>query len=85
VNFASALRNDIALFSESQSRVLLSASPEKADSLKAWLEQQGVPYQVLGTVKGRELQIQVNGTEVIRSSVDRLEEVWKEAIPCLMK
>jgi phosphoribosylformylglycinamidine synthase len=85
VNFASALRNDIALFSESQSRVLLSASPEKADSLKAWLEQQGVPYQVLGTVKGRELQIQVNGTEVIRSSVDRLEEVWKEAIPCLMQ
>ncbi|TDF95538.1 phosphoribosylformylglycinamidine synthase subunit PurL [Paenibacillus piri] len=85
VDFSTGLRSDIALFSESQSRVLLSASPAKAAALKQWLEQQGVPYQELGQVQGTELQIQVNAKPVIQASVAQLEKVWKDAIPCLMK
>ncbi|MDF2959199.1 MAG: purL [Paenibacillus sp.] len=85
VNFTTSLRNDIALFSESQSRILLSASPEKAPALKLWIEQQGVPYQQLGQVQGQELQIQVNTKPVVQASVAQLEKVWKDAIPCLMK
>lgn len=85
VNFASELRNDIALFSESQSRILLSASPEKAEELKAYIAGQGVPVQQLGQVTGQELQIQVNAEPVIQASVAQLEKVWKDAIPCLMK
>ncbi|WP_282937799.1 phosphoribosylformylglycinamidine synthase subunit PurL [Paenibacillus sp. RC67] len=85
VNFSTELRNDIALFSESQSRILLSASPEQAESLKQWIAEQGVPYQELGQVQGQELQIQVNAKPVIQSPVAQLEKVWKDAIPCLMK
>lgn len=85
VNFTSDLRNDIALFSESQSRILLSASPEQAEALKQWIAEQGVPYQELGQVQGTELQIQVNAKPVIQASVQQLEKVWKDAIPCLMK
>ncbi|WP_028549884.1 phosphoribosylformylglycinamidine synthase subunit PurL [Paenibacillus sp. UNC451MF] len=85
VNFSTELRNDIALFSESQSRILLSASPEQAEALKQWIAEQGVPYQELGQVQGQELQIQVNAKPVIQSPVAQLEKVWKDAIPCLMK
>ncbi|OXM86431.1 phosphoribosylformylglycinamidine synthase subunit PurL [Paenibacillus rigui] len=85
VNFTTELRNDIALFSESQSRILLSASPEKAEELKQYIAGQGVPVQQLGNVTGQELQIQVNAKPVIQASVAQLEKVWKDAIPCLMK
>lgn len=85
VNFTTDLRNDIALFSESQSRILLSASPEKAEELKQYIAGQGVPVQQLGQVTGQQLQIQVNAKPVIQASVAQLEKVWKDAIPCLMK
>jgi len=85
VNVATALRPDIALFSESQSRILLSASPEHATALKRKLQDRGIPVQELGTVQGTELVVSVNGKTAIHSPVDELEKVWKDAIPCLMQ
>jgi phosphoribosylformylglycinamidine synthase II len=78
------LRPDVALFSESQSRILLSARPEKAEALQRLLAARGVPYRAIGTVGGSELRVTVNGKEGIRSDVAQLEKVWKEAIPCYM-
>ncbi|NBI29848.1 phosphoribosylformylglycinamidine synthase subunit PurL [Chengkuizengella marina] len=86
INFKSDLRPDIALFSESQSRILLSTSPEQAEKLEKWLSEQAVPYQKIGNVTNNsDLQIYVNDQQVIQSSVEQLEKVWKDAIPCLMK
>ncbi|WP_166243964.1 phosphoribosylformylglycinamidine synthase subunit PurL [Paenibacillus turpanensis] len=82
---ASGLRNDIFLFSESQSRIVLSASPEKVDQLLALLAEHGIPAVKAGTVRGSELNIAVNGKSVIQSSVEHLTKTWKDAIPCLMK
>jgi len=31
------------------------------------------------------LNISVNGNSVVLTTVDQLEKVWKDAIPCLMK
>jgi phosphoribosylformylglycinamidine synthase II len=85
VDFATDLRDDISLFSESQSRIILSVSVDKADELQKWIAEQGVPYQVLGMVKGKDLTIKINGKQAIQSPVDHLQKVWKDAIPCLMK
>ncbi|RXZ82414.1 phosphoribosylformylglycinamidine synthase subunit PurL [Paenibacillaceae bacterium] len=87
VNVATDLRADIALFSESQSRVLLTAKPEQAAALLGWLEEQKVVHAEIGVVgsKGADLNIGVNGKPAIESSVQQLEKVWKDAIPCLMK
>ncbi|WP_080832852.1 phosphoribosylformylglycinamidine synthase subunit PurL [Cohnella massiliensis] len=85
VDFTTNLRTDIALFSESQSRILLSVKPERADELSAWLASQGVPAQRLGTVGGGSLTIAVNGRVAIEASVDELRKEWKEAIPCRMQ
>ncbi|MFD0589974.1 phosphoribosylformylglycinamidine synthase subunit PurL [Paenibacillus sp. GCM10027627] len=85
VSLTSDLRADHLLFSESQSRILLSAKREQADALIAWLSEQGAAHEVIGTVAGHNLSIRVNGKSGINAPVEQLEKVWKDAIPCLMK
>lgn len=85
VSLTSELRPDHLLFSESQSRILLSAKPEQANALTALLSEKGVKHAVVGTVKGSSLTINVNGKSGINAPVQQLEKVWKDAIPCLMK
>ncbi|WP_141506294.1 phosphoribosylformylglycinamidine synthase subunit PurL [Paenibacillus luteus] len=84
VALTSDLRADHLLFSESQSRILLSAKPENAAALQAKLSEQGVVHTQIGTVKGSSLTISVNGKAGIQAPVTQLEKVWKDAIPCLM-
>ncbi|CAM4302102.1 phosphoribosylformylglycinamidine synthase subunit PurL [Paenibacillus alkaliterrae] len=79
------LRADHLLFSESQSRILLSAKPDQAAALQALLAEQGVVHSQIGTVQGSSLTINVNGKAGIQAPVQQLEKVWKDAIPCLMK
>ncbi|CDN45275.1 MULTISPECIES: phosphoribosylformylglycinamidine synthase subunit PurL [unclassified Paenibacillus] len=85
VNVATDLRPDHALFSESQSRILLSASQDNKAALLALLAERGVPHAEIGTVGGEELLIKVNGKPGVQASVSGLRKVWKDAIPCLMK
>ncbi|MGP0584331.1 phosphoribosylformylglycinamidine synthase subunit PurL [Paenibacillus timonensis] len=85
VDVASELRSDFALFSESQSRILLSASPEKAETLEKLLAECGVPTARIGVVEGSELSVSVNGTEVLSKPVEQLKRVWEDVIPCLMQ
>ncbi len=85
VDWTTNLRPDLALFSESQSRILLSAKPDQADELAAWLEGRGVFAQRLGTVGGDRLTIKIAGRPAIDASIEELRREWKDAIPCRMK
>ena len=85
IDYAIGLRPDIALFSESQSRILLSAAPDKADALAERLAAHGVPVQRLGTVGGTRLRVAVNGRAAIDAEVDELRQIWRDAIPCRMR
>lgn len=85
VTVDTSLRADHYLFSESQSRVLLSTTEESVDALVAHLEQNGVPFSIIGIVGGSELSVSINGKAAINAEVTKLERVWKDAIPCLMK
>ncbi|WP_068787288.1 phosphoribosylformylglycinamidine synthase subunit PurL [Paenibacillus phocaensis] len=85
VDVASNLRPDFALFSESQSRILLSVSPEKAEALEKLLAERGVPAARIGVVEGSELNVAVNGTGVLSKPVEQLTRVWEDVIPCLMQ
>ncbi|WP_411348062.1 phosphoribosylformylglycinamidine synthase subunit PurL [Paenibacillus sp. WLX2291] len=79
------LRHDLLLFSESQSRILLSATAEQADALQSRLQAAGVPITRIGTVtQEQQLQIQVDGKQVLTEEVKSLRQVWEDAIPCLM-
>ncbi|QDH21896.1 phosphoribosylformylglycinamidine synthase subunit PurL [Saccharibacillus brassicae] len=79
------LRADFALFSESQSRILLSATPENAEALLSGLGAHGVPAAKIGRVSGLQLHITVDGKEVLSEEIHTLKHVWEDAIPCLMK
>lgn len=81
----SDLRADIALFSESQSRILISASPNQADELVKLIAQHGVPVQVIGRVEGGDLVVHANDAAVVNRPVQELKQVWEDVIPCLMK
>ncbi|MNO31389.1 Phosphoribosylformylglycinamidine synthase 2 [compost metagenome] len=82
---ANGLRSDVALFSESQSRIVLTAAPERAEELKAAIAASGVPVEIIGTVGGDRLRINLDGASVLDEAVAELRFVWEDAIPCLMK
>ncbi|GAB2673618.1 phosphoribosylformylglycinamidine synthase subunit PurL [Paenibacillus thermoaerophilus] len=84
VDVATELRADFALFSESQSRVLVSASPANADALAQAFVSAGVPCARLGTVGGESLRVSVNGRAVIDAEVGKLTRLFKDAIPAAM-
>lgn len=85
ITLETQLRFDAALFSESQSRILLSAPAGKAEELEQYILSQGVPVAVIGVVEGENLEINVGGTTALNKPVAGLKRVWEEAIPCLMK
>jgi phosphoribosylformylglycinamidine synthase len=89
VALSTDLRADHALFSESQSRVVLSVASERAAEVSAWFAAQNVPCAVIGSVtdSGADatLSISINGTGAIQATVGALQNTWKDAIPCLMQ
>ncbi|WP_410513426.1 phosphoribosylformylglycinamidine synthase subunit PurL [Paenibacillus sp. BR2-3] len=82
---ANGLRPDVALFSESQSRIVLTAAPDRAEELKAAMVAAGVPVEIIGTVGGDRLRVNLDGAAVLDEPVAELKFIWEDAIPCLMK
>ncbi len=72
----------VSLFSETQSRFLLSVKPEHKEQFEALVD-----ARFIGTVT-EEKSVTVrneNNETVLHASVEELKQSWKEAIPCLLK
>ncbi len=70
------------LFSETQSRFLLSVKEEN----KAKFEEIVQDATHIGTVTAdRKINVQINGESVIEDEIEQLNKLWKEAIPQLLK
>ncbi|MFC4598603.1 phosphoribosylformylglycinamidine synthase subunit PurL [Cohnella hongkongensis] len=80
VDFDTNLRPDLALFSESQSRILLTVKPELEQQLALFLVKSDIPVKLLGTVGGDRLKVKVRGRDAIDASVEELRAVWSQAI-----
>lgn len=74
----------VFLFSESQSRAVLSIPPQHGDAFRQLLEEMGVPCAEIGRVTGDRLTVRVNGQQVIDTPVQDLRSIWEGAIPCEM-
>ena len=77
------LEGDIVtqLFSESQSRFILSVRPEHKEEFEKL-----TGAKLIGKVISEPvLNIHVNNEQVIRLETEKLTEAWKGAIPCLLK
>ena len=67
------------LFNESQSRILISVTPENLDKAIAMLRERDVAFQQLGKVGGDELQIRIN-EQTFRWRVAEIYDDWWNAI-----
>ena len=71
VDIKTPLRPDFALFSESQSRVILSVSPENRDAVAALAKKRGVPCEPIGVTGGGSITVVMNGTVTLDAAVKR--------------
>ncbi|MGD8191798.1 phosphoribosylformylglycinamidine synthase subunit PurL [Brevibacillus ginsengisoli] len=78
------LRADVAFFSESQSRILISVKPEHVEQVLALAAEQQVPCVKIGTTGGERLAVKINGEVAIDAPITDLKTAWKDAIPCLI-
>ncbi|MHB1414497.1 MAG: phosphoribosylformylglycinamidine synthase subunit PurL [Chloroflexota bacterium] len=74
------IRFDALLFGETQSRIVVSVSPEEYPALERLAEEMGVPVMLLGTVGGRRLQI----GRWVDLAVEELADAWNSALPRLL-
>jgi phosphoribosylformylglycinamidine synthase len=69
----------VALFNESQSRIIISVAPESAERAVAFLRQRNVPNQRLGSVAAGELRVKIRDEE-LHWPIDQLYDDWYFAI-----
>ncbi len=70
------------LFSETQSRFLLSINPENQASFEALVED----AICIGSVTAdNKLVVATSDSKVLEADVEDLQTAWKGAIPCLLK
>jgi phosphoribosylformylglycinamidine synthase subunit PurL len=67
------------LFNESQSRIVISVTPQNLDNAIAMLHERDVPFQQLGKVGGDELQIRID-EQTFRWRVAEIYDEWWNAI-----
>jgi len=79
------LRPDVALFNESQGRILFSVSATDAASVEAFVKKSGIPLKRLGVVtEAKELFIQTDG-KTYRWTTNALHQSWSTALPKIMQ
>jgi phosphoribosylformylglycinamidine synthase len=80
INIDSTIRNDALLFSESQSRILISFLAKDRLAIEAMAETMKVPFVVMGKVGGDSLVVNINEKEFIREDISCLKQLWSGAL-----
>jgi phosphoribosylformylglycinamidine synthase len=77
VDISTALRRDIFLFSESQSRVIVSLKEGNEDGAVELFRKHGVPSAPVGRVGGDNIKVSVNGEVAVRVGRADVEEAFE--------
>jgi phosphoribosylformylglycinamidine synthase II len=85
LNLEGAGRPDAYLFGESQTRYILSCNRESLKRLNQIFEANRVPYLSLGKTGGSNLEMDVNGSNLVRRSVEELYHIWYNSISRFME
>ena len=75
------IRGDALLFSESQSRIVVSVAEENLEQLRELAAGHHVPMQVIGAVGGTSFVIQ----PLLRLPVDELRAIWSAGLTSRLK
>lgn len=76
----STLRPDALWFGETQSRIVVSYSPDRETELIHSAQTAGVPFAPLGTVEGERLVFQLNGETILDETIAELHTLWTSAL-----
>jgi phosphoribosylformylglycinamidine synthase len=74
------LRPEVALFSESPSRIIISFDEAVRAQVEEIAAQAGCPFHLLGQVRADRLRIVAGGAELIALGVDDLERAWRSSL-----
>lgn len=74
------LREDALLFSESQSRAVVSVEPANVDDALSLAASLGVPATVIGTTGGKRLRFQVDGRTIVNVTLAEMQQRWERSI-----
>ena len=81
IELSDDIRVDALLFGETQSRIIITVSPERVKELEGVAVSMGTPVTVIGKVGGEKLVIRHKSAAVIDMSVDHMADAWRKAIP----
>ena len=79
------IRTDALLFGESQSRFMISIKSRNRERVIEFLEKNGIIFQELGMVGGKDLTIQIKEKEVIKAPIQDLKSIWQGALECQLQ
>ena len=74
-------RWDVSLFSEGQSRILVSLNPDDLGALRTVCESESVPYLEIGVVSGSELRI----GNLVAANFSELAEAYMNGLPTALE
>lgn len=80
IKLEESLRADSLLFSESQSRVIVSARPEKVADIEKLARELKVPVKILGICGGQTLNISVGEKRLVNLDLEEMEAVWRGSL-----
>ena len=84
VDLESGIREDLALFSETQSRILLTVAPQILEQVEMLMQAQNVPCERIGVVMPGRFDVALNGRFVIQEELPGLQELWENALETIM-
>jgi len=79
-NLSFDVRDDVFLFDESQSRIILSCSRESVDKIKDIAKKNKAPIQIIGKTGGKNLVIFNGQNELIKLPLEELSREWFQAL-----
>jgi len=85
IDIKTKLRTDIELFSETQSRFIVSLKQKDVYELVVELEDEKIPFTIIGEVAESDFRIDVNNKEVVSLKTELMAEKWRGALKCLME
>jgi len=80
VNIPIISREDFALFSESQSRIIVTVAEQDKDSFETEINKTGVPFKLIGKTGGSELII----NDLLKIDLVKLTDSYYNTIPAIM-
>ena len=84
VDLELGIREDLALFSETQSRILLTVAPQNLQQVEMLMQAENVPCERIGVVMPGRFDVALNGRFVIQEELPGLRELWENALESIM-